>query len=253
MNIKKIDIDKLKASSYNPRKDLISSDAEYQKIKKSIETFGYIDPVIVNKDMTVIGGHQRIKVLKDLGYTEIDCVITDIDKTQEKALNIALNKISGEWDMSALKNLLQELDTGEIDVLLTGFDFDEIENMMTQLGEDKKVENYSDINKEIENYSYENKKDEDCSDKDCSDENCSDKDCSDENCSDEDCSDENKKVESYSDKNKEIDIDLLDDKMILKFKFNESDYEFVKNELGKITPNIEQALLKLLRGQYEQS
>jgi len=132
MNIKKIDIDKLKASSYNPRKDLISSDAEYQKIKKSIETFGYIDPAIVNKDMTVIGGHQRIKVLKDLGYTEIDCVITDIDKTQEKALNIALNKISGEWDMSALKNLLQELDTGEIDVLLTGFDFDEIEKLMTQ-------------------------------------------------------------------------------------------------------------------------
>ena len=64
MNIKKINIDKLKASTYNPRKDLEKTDYEYQKIKRSIETFGYIDPIIANKDFTVIGGHQRLKVLK---------------------------------------------------------------------------------------------------------------------------------------------------------------------------------------------
>ena len=96
MNIKKINIDKLKASMYNPRKDLTEKDVEYKKIKRSIKEFGYIDPIIVNKDLTVIGGHQRLKVLKDLEYKEIDCVVTDVDKVREKALNIALNKISGE-------------------------------------------------------------------------------------------------------------------------------------------------------------
>jgi ParB-like chromosome segregation protein Spo0J len=133
MNIRKIDINKLVNAYYNPRKDLQPNDAEYKKIKASIENFGYIDPVIVNSDMTVVGGHQRLKVLKELGYREIDCVVVDMDKTQEKALNIALNKITGEWDMPALKDLLLEIDTGEIDLTLTGFDIDELETLMTQV------------------------------------------------------------------------------------------------------------------------
>ena len=68
MDIQKINIQKLKPAKYNPRIDLQPGDKEYQKIKKSIETFGYVEPIIVNKDMTVIGGHQRLKVLKELGY-----------------------------------------------------------------------------------------------------------------------------------------------------------------------------------------
>ena len=66
--------------------------------KNSIQEFGYCEPVIVNADMTIIGGHQRVTVLKDLGYTEIECIVISIDKTKEKALNIALNKITGEWN-----------------------------------------------------------------------------------------------------------------------------------------------------------
>ena len=96
MNIQLINIEKLKPAEYNPRKDLQPEDEEWRKIQRSIEEFGYIDPIIVNSDMTVIGGHQRLKVLKDLGYTEIECNVVDLDKTREKALNIALNKISGE-------------------------------------------------------------------------------------------------------------------------------------------------------------
>jgi len=63
---------------------------------------------------------------------EVDCVVVDLDETKEKALNIALNKISGDWDMPKLKDLLQDLDTGEFDLELTGFDMDEIEDLMTQ-------------------------------------------------------------------------------------------------------------------------
>lgn len=133
MNIQKINIEKLKAAEYNPRKDLKPEDEEYQKIKKSILEFGYVAPIIVNSDMTVIGGHQRLKVLKELGYTEIECNIVDLDKAKEKALNIALNKISGEWDNAKLEELLAELKNEDIDMDITGFSFDEVDNILKDI------------------------------------------------------------------------------------------------------------------------
>ena len=133
MNIQKISIEKLKPAEYNPRKDLKPEDEEYQKIKRSLIEFGYVAPVIVNADMTVIGGHQRLKVLKELGYTEIECNIVDLDKTKEKALNIALNKISGEWDNAKLEELLAELKNEDIDMDITGFSFDEVDNILKDI------------------------------------------------------------------------------------------------------------------------
>ena len=133
MNIQKISIEKLKPADYNPRKDLKPEDEEYQKIKKSILEFGYVDPVIVNTDMTVIGGHQRLKVLKDLGYTVIECNVVDLDKNKEKALNIALNKITGEWDNQKLEDLLAELKEADFDLSTTGFTFDEVDNMLKDI------------------------------------------------------------------------------------------------------------------------
>ena len=111
MQIEKIAIDKLRAALYNPRKDLKPGDAEFEKLKRSIEEFGYVEPAIWNKRTgNIVGGHQRIKVLKHLGHTEVDCVVIDIDETQEKALNIALNKISGTWDEGLLTTLLKDLE-----------------------------------------------------------------------------------------------------------------------------------------------
>jgi ParB-like chromosome segregation protein Spo0J len=132
MEIQKISIDKLKPAKYNPRKNLKPGDPEYEKIKRSIQEFGYVEPIIWNKRTgNVVGGHQRLKILKELGETEPDCVVVDIDKTREKALNIALNKISGQWDMPMLKDLLQELDTGAFDMSITGFDVQELEDLMS--------------------------------------------------------------------------------------------------------------------------
>ena len=107
-------------------------DEEYQKIKKSITEFGYVAPVIVNSNMTVIGGHQRLKILKELGYTDVECVIVDLDPNKEKALNIALNKISGDWDNDKLEELLSELKQTDIDMDVTGFSFDEVENILKE-------------------------------------------------------------------------------------------------------------------------
>lgn len=133
MRIEKRKIEDLIPAIYNPRKDLQPDDPEYAKIKRSIETFGYVDPIIVNERTgTIVGGHQRLKVLKDLGYDEVDVSVVDLSEENEKALNVALNKISGEWDFALLKDLLEELDASSIDVELTGFDIDEMENLMTQ-------------------------------------------------------------------------------------------------------------------------
>ena len=132
MNIQKINIEKLKLAEYNPRKNLQPEDEEWKKIQRSNEEFGYVDPIIVNKDMTVIGGHQRLKVLKTLGYTEIECNVVELDKVKEKALNVALNKISGEWDYDKLEDLLLELKEADIDLLLTGFDDEEIEKLLKE-------------------------------------------------------------------------------------------------------------------------
>ena len=128
----------LKPAAYNPRKKLKPGDKEYEKIRQSIEEFGFADPLVVNADMTIIGGHQRLTVAVDLGYTEVPCAVVDVDKVREKALNIALNKITGAWDDNLLAELLQDIENSDFDVGKTGFDPPEIEMLFNQV-HDKNV------------------------------------------------------------------------------------------------------------------
>ena len=103
MQIEKKNVSQLLPADYNPRKDLKPGDKEYEKLKRSIEQFGYVEPVIWNATTSrVVGGHQRLKVLIDMGITEVECVIVEMGEEKEKALNVALNKISGEWDNDKL-------------------------------------------------------------------------------------------------------------------------------------------------------
>jgi ParB-like chromosome segregation protein Spo0J len=96
MNIQSIPASRLNAAAYNPRKDLKPVDKEYEKLKRSIIEFGYVEPVIWNiQTGNVVGGHQRLKVLLEMGRVEIDCVVVDLDLQREKALNLALNKVQG--------------------------------------------------------------------------------------------------------------------------------------------------------------
>tara|TARA_R100000654_G_scaffold12054_1_gene26193 strand:- start:6550 stop:7707 length:1158 start_codon:yes stop_codon:yes gene_type:complete len=101
-------ITQLKPATYNPRQ---ISTKQYNDLKASIKKFGLVDPVIVNKDNTVIGGHQRLKICKELKYIEIDCVVLDLSKEEERELNIRLNKNTGDFDMDILAN---EFDIDEL-------------------------------------------------------------------------------------------------------------------------------------------
>lgn len=152
MEIKVIPVDQINPAPYNPRKDLKPGDPEYEKLKRSIEEFGFVEPLVWNRRTgNLVGGHQRLKVLLEQGVTEVECSVVDLDETKEKALNIALNKIEGDWDMPKLKDLLEELDTGEFDIELTGFDIDEIEKLMTSFLADGEVkEDEFDLDKELE-------------------------------------------------------------------------------------------------------
>ena len=114
VKIETVKIDKINPARYNPRKDLQPGDIEYDRLKKSVLEFDMVEPLVWNEQTgNLVGGHQRLKILKELGHTEVEVSVVNLAEAKEKALNIALNKIQGEWDMPKLKDLLEALDTSE--------------------------------------------------------------------------------------------------------------------------------------------
>ena len=151
MLVKTLPINELEPASYNPRKDLQPGDADYEKLKRSLAEFGYVEPVIYNHTTgRIVGGHQRLKVLADLGHDTVDCVVVELDETREKALNVALNKISGEWDQDKLALLIADLDASDFDAELTGFDDDEIAQLIGSLDENEVADDDFDLTKALE-------------------------------------------------------------------------------------------------------
>ncbi|SHF44213.1 site-specific DNA-methyltransferase, partial [Caloramator proteoclasticus] len=151
MEVKKIAVDKINPAKYNPRKKLKPGEAEYEKLKRSIKEFGYVEPIIWNQRTgNIVGGHQRFTVLKNEGFKEIDCVVVDLGEQEEKALNIALNKIHGDWDLPLLKDLLEELDKTLFDVSITGFDAAEIEEIFSKVHDKEVKDDDFDADKALE-------------------------------------------------------------------------------------------------------
>ena len=149
MNMQTLPVDKLIPAEYNPRKDLKPGDPEYEKLKRSITEFGYVEPVIWNKTTGhIVGGHQRAKILIETGVTEIECVVVEMSEEKEKAPNVALNKINGEWDKDKLSLLIADLQGADFDVSLTGFDAAEIDKLLDS-GNDAAEDSF-DVDAELE-------------------------------------------------------------------------------------------------------
>ena len=136
MEIVKVDINELISPEYNPRQ---ITDEEMGKLKNSINEFGYVAPIIVNKHNNhIVGGNQRYEALNSLGYTDVDVIFVDEpDLNREKALNIALNKISGDWDTLKLKEILIELNENDFNLDLTGFEEIELTDLNIELDNHK--------------------------------------------------------------------------------------------------------------------
>jgi len=127
MEIRELKISEIQPAAYNPRKDLQPGDAAYEKLRKGIDRFDLVEPLVWNQRTgNLVGGHQRLKILKARGDAVVQAVIVDLGDAEEKALNLALNKVSGEWDLLKLGDLLGDLSRMELDMSLTGFDLDEI-------------------------------------------------------------------------------------------------------------------------------
>lgn len=135
MLIQRIPIDRINPAPYNPRVDLQPGDAEYDKLQRSIEQFGCVEPLVWNRRTgNLVGGHQRFKVLVAQGQREIEVSVVDLSPEQEQALNVALNKIQGDWDLPKLAALLDGLaKVPDFDVSLTGFDQAEIGQLLDRL------------------------------------------------------------------------------------------------------------------------
>jgi ParB-like chromosome segregation protein Spo0J len=128
LEIRKVSIDSLNPAAYNPRVDLTPNDFMYQRLKESMTEFGYVEPIVWNETTgNVISGHQRLKILIEQGCKEADVSVLHLDEQQEKLLNIAMNKISGDWDNEKLTALLNDLITEDMKIALTAFEQYEIE------------------------------------------------------------------------------------------------------------------------------
>lgn len=145
MEIEEVDIDLIKPMEGNPRK---ISQKEIEDIKKSIKEFGDVQVLVVNKDNTVIGGHQRLKVLKELGYKKVKVVRVDLDEKKAKILNIALNKTGGIFDELLLPDFLEGINVneligftdGELEEIKLDLDYDALSEQINELEEGKKRE-----------------------------------------------------------------------------------------------------------------
>jgi len=134
VEIVRVQLDQLIPAPYNPRRELRPGDPEYEALRRSITEFGLVEPLIWNRRTgRLVGGHQRLRVLRDLGVREVEVSVVDLDEQRERILNIALNRIQGEWDEDRLRGLLAELEEAGADLSLTGFTEAEIDDLLAEL------------------------------------------------------------------------------------------------------------------------
>ena len=124
LELRTLPIDRLEPAAYNPRRPLDPRSAAYRKLKASIAAFGLVEPLVWN-ELTgrVVGGHARLRILKELGATEVPVSVVRLDEAREKALNVVLNnqEAQGRYDPAKLADLLADLATLP-ELPLTGFD-----------------------------------------------------------------------------------------------------------------------------------
>lgn len=131
MQIEEVKFSEIVSDDYNPRKELAPGDVEFERIRNSLDNFGYIEPIVFNRRTGhIVGGHQRVSVLKHMGKTAAEMSVIDVDEHEEKLLNLRLNKIKGRWDYDKLEPLLQGFTMDE--ALLTGFGSEELAVMLAK-------------------------------------------------------------------------------------------------------------------------
>jgi ParB-like chromosome segregation protein Spo0J len=131
--VESVPFEKINPAPYNPRRRLRPGGRQYESLRRSITEFGLVEPLVWNRQTgNLVGGHQRMAVLADLGHVEAPCLVVDLPLSREKVLNVALNKVQGEWDREALTELITEIAASEEEVTLTGFDGNELDRLLLE-------------------------------------------------------------------------------------------------------------------------
>jgi ParB-like chromosome segregation protein Spo0J len=137
MQITLMPITKLRPAPYNPRLELPKTDPRYRKLRRSLRDFGLVEPLVWNRRTGhVVGGHQRLRILRQLGVREVPVSIVDLPPEREKALNVVLNnrEAQADWDVARLEKLLEELAASPgIDLRETGFDHEHLDLLRDRL------------------------------------------------------------------------------------------------------------------------
>ncbi len=137
MQIESIPLDRINPAPYNPRKPVKPGDVAYESIRRSLDAFGLVEPLIWNRRTgNLVGGHQRLRVLRDQGHTEAQVSVVDLGQDDERLLNLALNRIEGAWDEQMLAMVLQGLQQQGRDLSIAGFGEDEIDGLLARLDGD---------------------------------------------------------------------------------------------------------------------
>lgn len=133
MRIERVPIEQLKPAPYNPRKELQPGSRGWKKLERSLREFDLVQPIVWNERTGhIVGGHQRVAVLRHQGRTELDVAVVSMDPAREQALNVALNnpQVGGDWDLDKLRDLVSGLATlPTFDVSLLGFDERELREL----------------------------------------------------------------------------------------------------------------------------
>lgn len=129
-------LEDINPAPYNPRVELQPGDTQYEALKNSLGRFGLVEPLVVNRRTgNLISGHQRLNVLKAQGIEEAEVIVADLDEEAEKAANIAMNKIEGEWDYDKLDEIFEGMDREELK--FTGFEPGEVASMYEEALEEE--------------------------------------------------------------------------------------------------------------------
>ena len=134
LEVEQVPLTEMSPADYNPRR---ITRRQMVALTRSLEEFGAVDPIVINADGTIIGGHQRYAAAKELGWDTMPAVRLDLSKDQERVLNLALNRVSGDWHEEKLAEMIADLEAGNL--ALTGFEDDEIERLVAQAGRHKRT------------------------------------------------------------------------------------------------------------------
>ena len=158
MEILKLKISDLKQHPKNPRKhpkELL------ERLKRSIEEYGFTNPVLVSKDNKILAGHARCKAAKELGISEVPVIRLDFEGAKADAYVIIDNKLNelSEWDIPLLESLIKDIEKSDFDVTLTGFDLTEIDELFSKSDDKEGKDDGYDVTKALEEASFVNQDD----------------------------------------------------------------------------------------------